>query len=496
MTRALVATRLSRSDDDSTSLIRQDKAAAKAIKERGWQVAGTATDDGVSASKIGPFDRPDLGKWLTDPKLIRSYDVIVWWRLDRAVRSMRDLHALAGWARDNKKRLVFAEGPGGGSMELDMTNPISELIVTILAFAAQMEAQSIKERVQSSHDYLATQPRWPGGTAPYGYRTVDREGGGKTLEVVPEEAKTIRGIVSEIISGKSLSAVAVKLNTSGVQTTLAEFRKTEGTSQWAPASLGKMLRSVRLMGHKEAKGHPVLDANGEAVILADEIIDAATFRRLQAALDERSLHKTRTQSTSPLLGVVFCGECGGPAYRRPERIDKDGQKRRGLYRCYGNERGGVKACAGVRLPEVELMSRIDQMFMENVGPFDRPEREFIAGNDYAGELDSIKRAMARLRGESDAGLIEDEEDYFRRLSALQSRQQKLSALPQHEDRWEEMPSGKTWGMWWQESDVEAQRELMLSAGFKVWLLPGGDSVAYWPGKSDMTVEEFLETLKA
>lgn len=499
--RALKASRISKSSDDSTSLVRQDNAENALIDGRGWKVAGAAVDDGVSASKVAPFDRPELGPWLTDPVLINSYDVIVWWRLDRAVRSMTDLHLLAGWAKKHGKKLVFCVGPGGGELEFDMSSPLGMLLMTVLAFAAEMEAHAIKERVQSSHDYLATQPRWAAGAAPYGYKTVDRivngEAVGKTLSIVPEEAKVLREIVDMVIGGEPLVAVARTLNDLHIPAPCADFdfkRSTEPV--WRGASIALMLRSVRLMGHKEAKGKPVFTATGEPIIMADPIVDPVVFRKLQHALDVRK-GNSRVRNTAPFLGVVFCGVCKGPAYRQTQSVDKrDGYVRPANYRCCGKRNLGIKACTGVQAYEIDLTERISSAFLENIGPIDRPEKTFIPGADYTAELENIEHALDNLQAESDAGLVRDREKYINRLTALTTRQEKLAALPARPDRWEERPSGKTWGDWWEESDVPARRELLLAASFRVWLLPGGNSVAYWPGESGLSLKEFVASLEA
>ena len=58
------------------------------IAEHGHTVVGTIHDLGVSAS-VGPFERPDLGPWLSDDKSARV-DVLVFSKLDRLFRSTRD----------------------------------------------------------------------------------------------------------------------------------------------------------------------------------------------------------------------------------------------------------------------------------------------------------------------------------------------------------------------------------------------------------------------
>ncbi|AUA13394.1 hypothetical protein CFP59_05554 [Streptomyces malaysiensis subsp. malaysiensis] len=113
--RGVRCVRLSVRTDETTSPERQreaDDIAAAALGIDFGQGGGVreAVDLDVRASKVGPFDRPQLGGWLARPD---DCDALVWWRFDRAIRSMGDMHELAKWAREHRKMLVFAEGIGG-----------------------------------------------------------------------------------------------------------------------------------------------------------------------------------------------------------------------------------------------------------------------------------------------------------------------------------------------------------------------------------------------
>src|SRR5262245_49337040 len=139
--------------------------------------------------------------------------------MDRAVRIMSDLHALAAWATANHKRIIFASGRGGGSMELDMSSPVAELIATILAFAAQMESQAIRERVTSSHAYLRRAGRWGGGMFPYGYMPVPNpDGEGWVLTDDPETAPVLWELVRRVIAGDSQNSVCLDFIARGIPT--------------------------------------------------------------------------------------------------------------------------------------------------------------------------------------------------------------------------------------------------------------------------------------
>src|SRR5690606_32501471 len=106
-TRALAVVRLSVLSDCSTSPVRQLEDCTILIRSRGWEHVGTAEDLDVSATKYSPFNRPELGQWLTDDPP-EPWDVLVVWRLDRLIRSSRDLAELLAWCEDRGKGFVSA----------------------------------------------------------------------------------------------------------------------------------------------------------------------------------------------------------------------------------------------------------------------------------------------------------------------------------------------------------------------------------------------------
>ncbi|MGV9992209.1 recombinase family protein [Streptomyces sp. NPDC003374] len=224
--RGLSAVRLSVLTDETTSPERQRAANEEAAASLGIDLGDReAVDLGVSASKTTPFERPELGAWLT--QRVDEFDALVFWRFDRAIRSMADMNALVEWARTNRKMIVFAEGPGG-RLVLDFRNGvdlITQLILQIFAFAAEFEAQSIRERVTGAQAAMRLMPlRWRGSRPPYGYMPAELEGGGWTLtpdtETVegcgPAPVTVIEQIVKELHDGKTVSAIAEKLNAEGV----------------------------------------------------------------------------------------------------------------------------------------------------------------------------------------------------------------------------------------------------------------------------------------
>jgi hypothetical protein len=108
----LVAARLSRmsrkdrerGDDLVNSIQTQDRRAAEWAQAEGHTIAAVTRDRNVSGA-MPPWERPDLGKWLTDPARLVQYDGIVAYTVDRLSREYYDLAWLRKWAETNHKKL-------------------------------------------------------------------------------------------------------------------------------------------------------------------------------------------------------------------------------------------------------------------------------------------------------------------------------------------------------------------------------------------------------
>src|SRR5690606_36916919 len=104
-TSALAVVRLSVLSDSSSSPERQVERSTQLIRSRGWEHVGTADDVDVAAPQCSPVDRRELGQWLADDPP-EPCDVLVVWRLDRLIRSSRDLAELLAWCEDRGKGFV------------------------------------------------------------------------------------------------------------------------------------------------------------------------------------------------------------------------------------------------------------------------------------------------------------------------------------------------------------------------------------------------------
>jgi site-specific DNA recombinase len=73
--RLLLAARLSQDHSGQTGLDTQDADARSWAERNGHDVIATAADK--ISGRVSPFDRPNLGPWLSDPMKMRVYDGVI-----------------------------------------------------------------------------------------------------------------------------------------------------------------------------------------------------------------------------------------------------------------------------------------------------------------------------------------------------------------------------------------------------------------------------------
>ncbi|MEV7582245.1 recombinase family protein [Streptomyces erythrochromogenes] len=497
--RGVRCVRLSVLTDETTSPERQREAGDIAAASLGIDFTeGTTTreavDLDVSASKFSPFDRPELGAWLNRPD---DFDVLVWWRFDRAIRSMSDMHDLAKWAKRHHKMLVFAEGIGGGRLVFDFRNPMdptSELMMMMLAFAAQVEAQSIKDRVTGALAALRKMPlRWAGGgKPPYGYMPVPMPkefgGVGWTLAPDPDAVSVIERIIRDLVNGLKVAVIALALNAENVPTprdhwSLKKGRKTGGCVggksravrskfRWTYTVITRLLKNQVLLGWKMHQGKPVRDAQGNPVMCSETpILTREEFDRVGAILKptpKSRQHGERVDTNAALLGVIHCSGCGERMYLDIRTTHKTGRPR---YVCNARSRG--LECISptyVRADWVEEYVRDE--FLKLVGSIQTTRVTEIPGYDPEPELLETLAEFAEhqeQRGRQKSNHAR--KAWQERADALDARIADLESREKREPQRVTTPTGLTFADEWS-SDSNKQRRMLTEAGARLEVKPG------------------------
>lgn len=472
--RALVGARVSvLRGEQKVSHIAQKETGTKWVLDRGHDIVGTFEDLDVSAS-VSPFDRPDLGPWLT-PEKEHEWDILVFSKIDRMFRSTRDCVRFAEWAESNKKILVFAEdGMTLNYRDKDSTGSLesmmAELFIYIGSFFAQLELNRFKTRTMDSHRVLRGMDRWAAGTAPLGYQVVDHPSGkGKALDTDPESKQLLHDIAGKLLDGWSIIRIAQWLNDTGVPSNRDKARMAKGKDAkerpWAVSTVTRALTSLKTQGYKMHRQKPLLDGNGEMIQMAPPTFDDDTWKRIQDAVALRQATKSRTNSSNPMLGIGYCDECGASLAQKVTH--KHGKEYR-YYRCGRSP----KQCNGVNFKADDADTLLEESFLARYGNRKVKSRVFVPGEDNSYELEQVKATIERLRRESDAGLVvtaEDEDIYLQRMKSLIDRRTALEAVPIRSAGWVTKTSDITYADAW---GVEDHHKLLVERGVKFFLSPG------------------------
>lgn len=211
-TKAIAYTRVStgKQAESGLGLADQRQIIEKAAAHRGLDIVHWAKDAGASAKTLkrrpglaAAMERLDAGE----------AEVLIVAKLDRLSRSVADFSHLLDRSRKKKWEVVVLD------IDVDSTTAAGELTVNVIASAAQYERRLISDRVKAAHQQLKLR----------GQRAGQRP-------ILPDQVR--QRIAQEREDGRSLRAIAEKLNDEGVETAKG--------GRWHASTVSHVLRSVEL----------------------------------------------------------------------------------------------------------------------------------------------------------------------------------------------------------------------------------------------------------
>jgi DNA invertase Pin-like site-specific DNA recombinase len=457
--RALLSIRLSILTEETTSPVRQELDLYRMAVERSSKPVGVARDLGVSATKVPPWKRKDLGEWINNRS--PEFDEILFWKLDRFVRRISDLHLMISWCKEFEKTLAAKHDP------IDLSTEFGQFMVTIIAGMARIEAANTGVRVESLWKFARTATRWVIGKPIYGYTTVKGEDGGRELVIDPEKARVLRWIFRAMTrknNPPSLYRIGKILTRAGI------LPPKKG--EWHSANLKAILINPALMGYRVHRpkglkqGQPSLiayDTDGEPIKLAEGIFTKEEFQLIQKTLEQRAIKGRKAQSRrTPFLGIIVCGTCGRNYYDTEKtwaRVSGE-VMRESRLRCASFANGGV--CGAPVIPDPKkLYATLRKTVLEELGDFEVVYRTYARGSENLArkvELEaSIQHYMRELEPGGQfkvGGFIEKQA--MDTLNALGNELSKIDPETT-EDRWTYESKGVTYRRHW-ETEGEDQME--------------------------------------
>ncbi|MFF0790199.1 recombinase family protein [Streptomyces spiralis] len=443
--------RISKATDESTSIERQREVIQATCHARGWALADIIEDVDVSATKTR-LDRPGLAR-VRDAVAAGRVDTVMVWRIDRVARSVSDLASLTEeWAKTDVA-LVSATEP------FDMTTSAGRMLLQLLGVFAEFEAATIRDRVTAARAALVKAQRWPGGSAPYGYRIVDNtDGAGKALEVDPVEAAYVRKAADLVLSGKSVYYATNVLNEAG-----SVPRKAKA---WSMTSLRIVLTQAATLGHMTHKGKVVTDADGQPVQVWEPLLPEEDVLRLRALLaPTKTPGGERKRRARLLSGLLRCSSCGGSM-----RVNKTGGHNPVTrYACHGRS-DGTGCTRATSIVAERLEEHVERTFLATVGKLEVVEaRETVREiAELAATEAAIKSTTAEL---ADVDDDEREAELMSDLRTLKAKRRELLAMPD-EPEVEYVSLGMTFAEAWEQRDTDGRRDLLSSALQHIVVKPG------------------------
>jgi site-specific DNA recombinase len=358
--RAAIYCRISRDKTgEAAGVTRQLEDCRELATAIGWDVVEVYTDNDISATS-GKV-RPAYRKMLADLEGGQIGGIIAW-HPDRMYRKFPDLIPLIDACQRNNVQIATVKAGN-----IDLTTATGRMLANILASVSTAEGELKSERWRRSVRQRRESGEMPkSGPRLFGYT---REG-----EQEPTEAALVVWLAESAIEGESLNALAAKLNTMGVTTTLG--------NEWGRTSVRQLLTNGRLAGWSMLNGDRV------GVGQWDAILSEETFEQVQAALAVRRRASGRKPRVALLVGLAKCSECEGNLVtaRRGKRGDNGSVR---IYKC--RKEPGGKGCGKVSI-QAEPVEQIAEAYTQ--AKLEDPEFIAILNGLAADSGDKITEVLA------------------------------------------------------------------------------------------------------
>ncbi|EOR24991.1 resolvase domain-containing protein [Niallia nealsonii AAU1] len=313
------------------SIASQSESNKKFIESQNWELVDRYVDDGYSAKNL---IRPEMQRLIEDAQA-KKFDVVVFYKLDRLVRSVSDLDKLLKIFDANNIAIRSVTEP------FDTTTAMGRFLIILVAAIAQWERETISERVSLNILQKTKSGEWKGGTPPYGYKSVNEK-----LAVNVDEAPIVKKIF-QAARTMGFYTIAKNLTNKGVPTRNGGDWHVDTVRGIAnnPIYCGYLTNNPSREDYKKPPREQILyEGNHQRLIPREE------FWELQDILDKRrTFGGKRETSNYYFSSILKCGRCG---------YSMSGHKSNGYktYRCSGKKAG--ISCTSHIIKEDNLVTKV------------------------------------------------------------------------------------------------------------------------------------------
>lgn len=302
---------------DAKTIENQVDFAAQFCSLHGYKVYNYYLDDGISGT-ISMDKRPSGFRLLEDASQ-GLFSAVCVYKLDRLARTALEI------LKVHQSLLEANIILKSMTENFDTSTPSGKFFMTTLGGIAEIERESIAERMRLGKKRALREGRWPGGTPPFGYYIFD-----KRLLINSSEAAVVKNIYRTYCDGgMSTGAIADYLNSIGVPSPgKSKGNKKEIKNGWHRSRIWSILTQPAYLGTFIFK-----TKEGNVELKCPAIIPENLWEKAQGILRNNFINSRRNAKRDYLLrGIIKCGICGRKFYG-------DGSGRPGrnnYYRCGGS----------------------------------------------------------------------------------------------------------------------------------------------------------------
>lgn len=333
-------------------------------------------DEGYTGANT---NRPDYNRLIADIKN-GMINVVICYKIDRISRDVLDFSNFFSLLSEYGVEFVSIKE------QIDTSTPLGRAMMYICSVFAQMERETIAERVTDNMIALSKSGKWSGGKAPVGFELQRAVIDGKTHTILvenPSEVQFLNFVADTFLNGSyTLSGLETYFRKHGIKTlngcylSSTQLYNILKNPHYAPADSSTLAYFKSLgctIGCEESKfdgSHGIMAYNRTSggrkkkhvsnppdkwiisVGLHHPIMDSVKWLAIQERFGNNVIDKTRKHKVGILKGILRCS-CGY-SMRVQHKVDKIYHKTYDNYFCQNRNRRGTDYCDRGFVPVAEL----------------------------------------------------------------------------------------------------------------------------------------------
>lgn len=369
-------------------------------------------DSGFSGKNT---DRPSFKRLIADVENGLITKVVVY-RLDRISRSITDFGSI--WETFNKHNVEFVSI----NEKFDTTTPMGRAMIYIIMVFAQLERETIAERVKDNYYQRAKSGAYLGGAPTYGFDLQKTIINNKSASMLVTNDKI--NIVKEIFdryayTSDSLGAISKWLKELGIPCTKREtwdnvslsrmlhnpsyvkadpsvylYYKNKGVKIFNDIEEYNGINGLMLFGKRDRGQNKYKDLEEYTLVISAHkgVIDSKTFLKCQEKLDKNSqLKNTGTGKHTWMSGLMKCGKCGYSM-----RVSASSGRKHKYITCSGKT--NFKICDANNLILNQVESEVSVLIQERIDLLNNTKVESLKhdNNDIKNKIAIIDEKIQKL----------------------------------------------------------------------------------------------------